>query len=213
VYGGLEQAPTEERGERYEFVSHPEGVSEDMLLDFHSPYGCSKGAADQYVIDYSRIYGLRTVTFRQSCIYGPWQYGNEDQGWIAHFALRALAGESVSIYGDGKQVRDVLFVDDLVDLYDQALNRIDVAAGKAYNIGGGAAHSVSLLECIAALEHAVGHEIPVAFGDWRPGDQRVYISDVRRAQELDWRPTTPFASGLDGLLAWMRPTLAATAAP
>lgn len=212
VYGGLEHAPTEQRGDRYEFVSHPEGVPEGMPLDFHSPYGCSKGAADQYVIDYSRIYGLRTVTFRQSCIYGPWQYGNEDQGWIAHFALRALRGESVSVYGDGKQVRDVLFVEDLVDLYNRTLERIEVAAGKAYNIGGGAAHSVSLLQCIAALERAVDHEIPVTFGDWRPGDQRVYISDVRRAQELDWRPTTPFADGLDGLLAWMRPSIERTAA-
>ncbi|MFL5955187.1 MAG: GDP-mannose 4,6-dehydratase [Gaiellaceae bacterium] len=211
VYGGLEHAPTRERGGRYEFVSHPEGVPEDVPLDFHSPYGCSKGAADQYVIDYSRIYGLRTVTFRQSCIYGPWQYGNEDQGWIAHFALNALRGEAVTVYGDGKQVRDVLFVDDLIDLYDRALNRIAVAAGKAYNIGGGPGFSISVLQCLEMLEQAVGRQIRVTHGDWRPGDQRVYISDVRRAGELGWCPTTSFSRGLNGLLAWMRQNIAATA--
>jgi len=212
VYGSLEPAPVEERHGRYEFVSHPEGVPEDMLLDFHSPYGCSKGSADQYVIDYGRIYGLRTVTFRQSCIYGPWQYGNEDQGWIAHFALQALRNEPVTLYGDGRQVRDVLFVSDLCDLYERALQGIGVAAGKAYNIGGGPRHTLSLLQCLSALELAVGHEIQVSFSEWRPGDQRVYVSDVRRARELGWQPTTPFSEGLETLLGWLRPLGAETAA-
>src|SRR3954452_355680 len=203
VYGGLGRANVGATKTRYELRDYPDGVPESMPLDFHSPYGCSKGAGDQYVLDYARIYGMRSVSLRQSCIYGPWQYGNEDQGWLAHFAIRALNDEPVTIYGDGLQVRDVLFVGDLLELYDRVLERADLAAGKAYNIGGGPVLRVSLLESLQALGEVVGHDVPVSFEAWRPGDQRVYVSDVRRAAELGWSPTTPFRAGLDALVAWL----------
>src|SRR5579864_3347836 len=144
VYGGIEHVKIVERPTRYEFESEPQGISESCPLDFHSPYGCSKGAADQYVRDYKRIYGLRTVVLRMSCIYGPRQFGNEDQGWVAHFALTGLRGGEITIYGDGKQVRDLLYVDDLVDLMMACVARIDRTAGEVYNIGGGPDNTISV---------------------------------------------------------------------
>ena len=145
VYGGLDHLHVVERPTRYEFENVPYGVSETCPLDFHSPYGCSKGAADQYVHDYHRIYDLRTIVFRMSCIYGPRQFGNEDQGWVAHFALTGLSGGKLTIYGDGKQVRDLLYVDDLVDLMMLgAISRIDRTAGEIYNVGGGPANTISV---------------------------------------------------------------------
>lgn len=205
VYGGMEDVKIEDRGGRYEYADLPHGVSEDRCLDFHSPYGCSKGTADQYFHDYSRIYGLPTVVFRMSCQYGPRQFGNEDQGWVAHFVIAAHKGRPISIFGDGKQVRDVLFVDDLIAAFRTALGAIDKCGGRIYNIGGGPQNTMSLLELLALLERETGHSIPVTFGDWRPGDQPVYVSDIRRAyKDFGWKPTISKEAGVRKLLEWVR---------
>lgn len=208
VYGGLEDVAAEEQDARYVLPALPYGVPESRPVDFHSPYGCSKGAADLYTIDYARIYGFPTVVFRQSCIYGPWQYGNEDQGWIAHFLIRALKGEGITLYGDGKQVRDVLFVSDLLELYDAAIQAPEKVAGRAYNIGGGPDFTTSLLEFVDHLRGPESLQVEVTYGDWRPGDQRVYISDIRQAgSDLAWKPRTTFAEGAGKLRAWLETTL------
>jgi CDP-paratose 2-epimerase len=213
VYGALSGLEPTRRDTRYELAGAPFGVDEAAPLDFHSPYGCSKGSADQYVIDYARIYGLRTVVFRQSCIYGPWQYGNEDQGWVAHFALQALDRQPITIFGDGLQVRDLLYVGDLVAAYELALQRIDTVSGRAYNIGGGPTGAVSLLEYLEFLEQKLGYSIAVTHDKWRPGDQRVYISDVRAVtRDLDWQARTPLAAGMDALLPWLTTNMTAAAA-
>jgi CDP-paratose 2-epimerase len=204
VYGGLEDLEARQLETRYELPALPDGVPETRPVDFHSPYGCSKGAADLYAIDYARIYGIPAVSLRQSCIYGPWQYGNEDQGWIAHFLIRALRGDPITLYGDGRQVRDVLFVDDLVDLYDAVLAAPDKIAGRAFNVGGGPGLTVSLVEFLEHIRTAEGLDVEVSFDDWRPGDQRVYVSDVRRvADELGWRPSTSLADGTRKLRSWL----------
>ncbi len=204
VYGGMEDVRVVEKNGRYVYETLPLGCSEAQPLDFHSPYGCSKGSADQYVRDFSRIYGLRTVVFRQSCIYGPHQFGIEDQGWVAWFTLRSLFNQPVTIYGDGKQVRDVLYVDDLIGAYTAAVAHIDRAAGRIYNTGGSAANILSLLDLVALLEKISGTKMNCSFGDWRPGDQRVYISDVRRAQsEIGWSPTTSPSAGIGKMRDWM----------
>ncbi|MCL6565875.1 MAG: GDP-mannose 4,6-dehydratase [Acidobacteriia bacterium] len=204
VYGALESARVVEGETRYAAPDFPEGVPETWPLDFHSPYGCSKGAADQYVRDYYRIYGLPTIVFRMSCIYGPRQFGNEDQGWLAHFVLAALRGAPLAIYGDGKQVRDVLYVDDLTEAMLRAVAAIRTTAGRVYNIGGGPANSLSVWhEFRRYLEDALGQLPEVTFHDWRPGDQRVYISDVRRAyREFGWQPRVSPTEGIRRLLAW-----------
>jgi CDP-paratose 2-epimerase len=204
VYGGLDDLEVVATARRYELPALPDGVPESRPVDFHSPYGCSKGAADLYAIDYARIYSIPTVVFRQSCIYGPWQYGNEDQGWMAHFLIRALHGEPITLYGDGRQVRDVLFVDDLLELYDTTIDRQAEIGGRVYNVGGGPALTVSLLEFLDHLREAEGLEVDAAFGDWRPGDQRVYVSDVGRARaELGWTPSTSVADGTRRLREWL----------
>ena len=208
VYGGLEDVAVEEQAERYVLPALPHGVPESRAVDFHSPYGCSKGSADLYTIDYARIYDVPTLVFRQSCIYGPWQYGNEDQGWIAHFLIRALNGEGITLYGDGKQVRDVLYVSDLLELYDRAVQAPEKVAGRAYNIGGGPDFTTSLLEFVDHLRGPEALPVEVTHGDWRPGDQRVYISDVRRAgADLGWAPRTTFAEGARTLRSWLETTL------
>jgi len=205
VYGQLEDVGVVRRADRYEFAGASAGVSEARPLDFHSPYGCSKGAADQYVVDYARIYGLRTLVFRQSCIYGNHQHGVSDQGWIAWFALRALDRKPVTIYGDGGQVRDVLHVDDLIAAYDAALDADPPPFGRVYNIGGGPAMTLSLLELVDLLEEALGYRLEYRFADWRPGDQRVFVSDIRRATaELGWAPRIRPADGILSMLDWMR---------
>jgi CDP-paratose 2-epimerase len=204
VYGGMEQVEIVLRDGRYVYGTLPLGVSESQPLDFHSPYGCSKGAADQYFRDFARIYGLRTVVFRQSCIYGAHQFGIEDQGWVAWFTLRSLFRQPVTIYGDGRQVRDVLYVDDLIALYDAAVANISVAAGQIYNIGGGPANILSLLDLVAILEKLSGEKMNYSFGPWRPGDQRVYISDIRRAEhELGWAPKISPEEGVRRMRDWM----------
>ncbi len=206
VYGGMEDVKVVEDEARYCYADYPYGIPETQTLDFHSPYGCSKGAGDQYVRDYHRIYGLRTVVARQSCIYGYRQYGIEDQGWVAWFIIAAIKGRPIRIYGNGKQVRDVLFIEDLLDAYAALVKGIDVAAGQIYNIGGGPENTMSIwTEFGPRLEQLLGRPIPVTHGDWRPGDQPVYISDIRKAErEIGWRPRVTVAEGTRRLFEWIR---------
>ncbi len=205
VYGGMEDVSIEQSRTNYRYANLTLGVPETYPLDFHSPYGCSKGAGDQYVRDYARIYGLRTVVFRQSCIYGPRQFGVEDQGWLAWFIIAAVLGKPISIYGDGKQVRDVLYVDDLLDAYDLAVKNIELVAGSVFNVGGGPANTISVWsEFAPLLEKLKGEKIPVSWGDWRPGDQRIYVSDIRKArQQLGWEPRVSVQSGIERLYSWV----------
>ncbi len=201
VYGGLTSLRVEEQESRHVLPEAPLGVSEDQPLDFHSPYGCSKGAADQYVRDYARIYGTRTVVFRQSCIYGPRQFGVEDQGWLAHFLIRHSEGREAVVYGDGKQVRDVLHVDDLLDAYEAAIER--ASAGSVYNIGGGPDRTLSIREAFAAIERLTGHPVAHRYAETRPGDQPVFVSDLRKAErELGWKPRVFPREGLADLHRW-----------
>jgi CDP-paratose 2-epimerase len=205
VYGKMEDVGIVERGGRYTYASLPSGVNEEQPLSFHSPYGCSKGAADQYVLDYGRIYGLRTTSFRQSCIYGPRQFGVEDQGWVAWFSIAAALGKPVTVYGDGKQTRDVLHVDDLVRAYDAAIAAPEWAQGEAFNVGGGARNTLSLLELIAMLEEEFGRKMAVSFDDWRPGDQPVFVCDINKMNAvLAWEPAIPVSEGVRRLIHWVR---------
>jgi CDP-paratose 2-epimerase len=205
VYGGMEEVAVEESETRYRYRDLPNGVSEEQPLDFHSPYGCSKGCGDQYVRDYARIYGLRTVVFRQSCIYGTRQFGVEDQGWVAHFCIAARLGRPITIYGNGKQVRDVLWIDDLIAAYQAAADHIDRAAGQVYDIGGGPECTMSIWrEFGPMLEGLVGQPLPVTYSDWRPGDQPIYISDIRKAtRDLGWRPQVSLEEGVGRLWSWI----------
>ena len=208
VYGSMNHLPVAERDGRYAYARRSHGVPETQNLDFHSPYGCSKGAADQYFLDYHRIYGLRTIVFRQSCIYGYRQFGMEDQGWVAWFLIASQLGRPVTIYGDGKQVRDILFIDDLLDAYDAAFAAGESALGRAYNIGGGPGNVLSLLELIRYIENRQKKRLPLTFAEWRPGDQRVFVSDIRRAaRELAWRPRIRVRQGLDLLYEWVSANL------
>jgi CDP-paratose 2-epimerase len=208
VYGGLDDVALQLDGQRYapawpETLAH--GISEDRPLDFHSPYGCSKGTADQYVHDYARSFGLRTVVFRMSCIYGQRQFGTEDQGWVAHFLLRALRREPITIFGDGRQVRDILHVDDLVNALVLADGHMERLSGKAFNMGGGPDNVISLLDLLDRIEALDGTRPKVAFDDWRVGDQRYYVSDTRRFQQATgWRPQTNADQGIERLHAWLR---------
>jgi CDP-paratose 2-epimerase len=203
VYGGMEEVGIVLDGQRYQYANLPHGAAEDQPLDFHSPYGCSKGAGDQYVRDYARIYGLRTVVFRQSCIYGTCQFGVEDQGWLAWFAICAALDRRVTIYGDGMQVRDVLWVDDLLDAYEAAIERAEVMRGRVYNIGGGPANQMSLLESLSTLERLVARPVERTFGPSRAGDQLVFVADTRLVgRELGWRPRVSPQAGIEQLLKW-----------
>lgn len=205
VYGNLEHVKVVERDGRYAYEDLPRGVDEGEPLDFHSPYGCSKGAGDQYVRDYARIYGLKTVVFRQSCIYGTRQFGIEDQGWIAWFCVAATTGRPFTIFGDGKQIRDTLWVGDLVDAYQAAVARIDAVKGEIFNVGGGPDNTMSLLELVATLDAAFGKKFNPPFADWRPGDQRVFVADIGKARRLlDWSPQVSTSEGVQKLLAWVR---------
>jgi CDP-paratose 2-epimerase len=206
VYGAIDDVPLEERGSRY-MPAGPiadTGIAETRPLQFHSPYGCSKGAADQYVLDYARSYGLPTAVLRMSCIYGPHQHGTEDQGWVAHFLIRAIEGMPITIYGDGKQARDLLFVDDLVHALMLAEQHLDEAAGQAFNIGGGPDNTVSLLELIAQIGALRGERPAIEFGGWRVGDQRWYVSDTTRFSRITgWRPRVGVAEGVRRLHDWL----------
>ena len=206
VYGGMEEVRLAEEAMHWRYADLPNGCPETQPLDFHSPYGCSKGAGDQYVRDYARIYDLPTVVLRQSCIYGPRQFGGEDQGWVAWFVIAALLGQPITIYGDGKQVRDVLFIEDLLDAYDAAIANIATASGQVYNIGGGPRNTLSIwTEFGPLLEKLLGAPISITRADWRPGDQRVYISDIRKARrDLGWQPKINVENGVARLFAWVK---------
>lgn len=204
VYGRLETHRIAEAETRFEHEDLPGGISEAQPLEPSSPYGCSKAAADVYALDYAHTYGLRAVTLRQSCIYGPRQFGIEDQGWVAWFAIAALLGRPITVYGTGKQVRDLLHVDDLVELYIRAAERRDACAGNAYNVGGGPANTLSLLELLDLLEARHGRPIPYAHAPERLADQKMFVCDVSRAEsELDWAPRTDVGTGIEQLLAWV----------
>jgi CDP-paratose 2-epimerase len=206
VYGDFADLPFTCSGDRYE----PEGelgrrgISEARPLDFHTPYGCSKGAADQYVLDYARSFAIPTAVLRMSCIYGQRQMGTEDQGWVAHFLIRALEGKPITLYGDGRQVRDIMDVADAVEAYVGTLARIERLSGRAFNLGGGPANAVSLLQLVGEIRAITGRDVELKFEDWRPGDQRWYVSDtsaIRRALGLDaprgWR------EGVHRLAHWL----------
>lgn len=207
VYGDLEDVTLRRTDRRYRPVDPriaETGIDEDRPLDFHSPYGCSKGAADQYVLDYARSYDMRSAVFRMSCIYGPHQYGNEDQGWLAHFLISAMRGQPIMVYGDGRQVRDALFVDDVVDALLAAEHNIDAISGQAFNIGGGPGNTISLLELLDCIEGLTGERPDVAMYDWRTGDQRYYVSDTRKFESATgWSPRVDLEPGIRRLHEWL----------
>jgi len=206
VYGGMDEVVLAEEPTRWRYADLEHGCPESQPLDFHSPYGCSKGTGDQYVRDYARIYDLRSVVFRQSCIYGPRQFGIEDQGWVAWFVIATVLGRPITIYGDGKQVRDVLHVDDLLNAYDAAIENINLVAGQVYNIGGGPGNVMSVwAEFGPLLEKLLDKKIPVARGNWRPGDQKVFYADIRKAErELGWKPRIGVEEGVKSLFEWVK---------
>jgi CDP-paratose 2-epimerase len=208
VYGALPDVELARTGDRWQPTDgrlRRAGLGEGRPLDFCTPYGCSKGAADQYVLDYAKSYGVRTVVFRMSCIYGPHQHGNEDQGWVAHFLRAARAGRPITIYGDGAQVRDILFVDDLVDAMLLAVEDVDDGiAGNAFNIGGGPENTVSLLELIDMIEELDDESVDVLWDAERAGDQRWYVSDTGKFREATgWRPRVGPAEGVEALAEWL----------
>ncbi|MBI2045847.1 MAG: GDP-mannose 4,6-dehydratase [Parcubacteria group bacterium] len=210
VYGGMEQEIIDEYDNRYAFYDGELklGIPETYPLDFHSPYGCSKGAADQYVRDYHRIYGLRTVVFRQSCIYGERQFGIVDQGWVAYLTARAMLDMPITIYGNGKQVRDILFMSDLCRAFYQAIEHIGKTAGQIYNIGGGPGNITSVVDFIRLLGKKLGKTIDYSFSDWRPGDQKIYISCIGKARnDLGWFPETDMGDGIDKMIHWTKDNL------
>jgi CDP-paratose 2-epimerase len=206
VYGHLDDLELRPRDRRYEPDARvsSRGISEARPLDFHSPYGCSKGAAEQYVLDYARTFNLPAVVFRMSCIYGPHQFGTEDQGWVAHFIIQALKRRAVTLYGDGLQVRDILYVEDLVDAMLLAHANIDKIAGEAFNIGGGPSNTISLLELLELIESITGERVPHTVEPWRTADQRYYVSDTTKfTAATGWRPRTSVVDGVGRLTAWL----------
>jgi CDP-paratose 2-epimerase len=210
VYGDLSDLQLESAPEAYHPIDAAacgHGIDEQRPLCFHTPYGCSKGAADQYVLDYAHTFGLRSAVLRMSCIYGPHQRGTEDQGWVAHFLISALKGRPITIYGDGRQVRDILYVDDAVEAYVRALRRIDAIRGRAFNLGGGPANAVSLRQVLARIEYLLGRAVDVGFAEWRPGDQRYYVSDTRAVSAaLELPKPRGWESGIAQLASWLTDT-------
>src|SRR6266852_7847187 len=203
VYGELEQVAVVEERRRYRFADCPDGISEDQPLDFHSPYGCSKGAADQYVRDYARCFDMNTVVLRQSCIYGAHQYGTEDQGWVAHFVHSILSDRPLTIYGDGTQVRDLLDARDLCALYETVIEKIDKTRGEVYNVGAGPENQRNLHEVIDQIGELTGKKPRFTYAEWREGDQKYYVSDVTKAErDLGWKPEIDFERGLRELISW-----------
>ncbi len=203
VYGNMQDVIIEEGKTQYSY-GNLNGISELNPLDFHSPYGCSKGAADQYVRDYSRIYDLSTVVFRQSCIYGPHQFGIEDQGWVAWFVIAFLLNKKITIFGNGKQTRDILYVDDLFLAWDLATKKIKDIKGEIFNIGGGSINSVSLLDLLSLLEKKLKKKIDISYNTWRLGDQKVFVSDNKKLlNQLEWEPKIDINSGLEKLIEWV----------
>ena len=210
VYGKIAGASSELRGNRYAYLDRPYGIGETEPLDFLSPYGCSKGAADQYTLDYARMYKIPATSFRQSCIYGPRQFGVEDQGWVAWFAIASLLDRDITIFGDGKQVRDVLHVDDLLHAYEAVIRAPEKIAAEAFNVGGGPSQVLSLIDLIGMLERRLGRKVPVKWDDWRPGDQQDYISDIRKLDRLlGWKPGIGVDAGITQLMDWVAQNRAA----
>ncbi len=206
VYGALEAYPVREAEKRYEFIDEAYrtyGIPESQQLDFHSPYGCSKGAADQYVVDYGRIYGLRTLALRQSCIYGLNQFGVEDQGWLAWFTIAAMQGKPITIYGTGKQVRDILFADDLARLYELCFAKIDTVNARAFNVGGGPSNTISLIELLERIKNEFGYAPKLSYADPRAGDQPVFVADIRAIEkEYGWKPEVSAEEGIPRMHQW-----------
>jgi len=203
VYGEMTDIPVAEKKKRYNYRNH-KGVSENYPLNFAGPYGCSKGTGDQYTIDYARIFGLNTIVFRQSGIYGPHQFGIEEQGWLAWFTNALLFDKPVTIFGDGKQVRDVLYINDLISAFNLAFKNIKKTRGKAYNIGGGPKFSLSIWELFEILEKLAGRKFNYKFGSWRQGDQKIYISDISRAKkDFNWSPKISPKQGVKKLHNWI----------
>lgn len=209
VYGSLEHLHVTEQATRYVCPDKPQGIDEQTPLDFHSPYGCSKGTADQYMRDYHRLYGLNTIVFRQSCIYGIHQFGVEDQGWVAWFLIAALQHNPVTIYGNGKQVRDLLYIDDLIHAYELAIVHHDRTVGQIYNMGGGMENALSVWsECAPIINHLVGSLPPVSWKKERPGDQPYFVADTTKAfTDFGWKPTISYHQGLFILTNWLRQAL------
>lgn len=208
VYGAMSRINTSRRGKRY-YGLESASADESESLDFYSPYGCSKGTGDQYMQDYHRIYGLKTIVFRQSCIYGAHQFGVEDQGWVAHFVAQAIKGNTLKIFGDGRQVRDLLYITDLVDAFDRATGNPKVTAGQIYNIGGGISNSLSLLELIDLLQPLISKKIKTSTFEERQGDQKVYISNIDKAyRDLDWTPQVNVKQGITLLHGWLQEFIA-----
>jgi CDP-paratose 2-epimerase len=205
VYGGLEHHRVVEEATRYALADLPDGVSESHMLDFHSPYGCSKGSADQYVRDYGRIYDIQTVVLRQSCIYGPRQFGMEDQGWLAWFMIQIMLGHPLTIFGDGKQVRDLLYIDDLMEVFDLVICNPAGSAGEIFNVGGGLSNSLSVwTELQPILTSLSGRRPDAHLSSWRPGDQRVFICDINKLQRvLGWQPKISTQQGIELLYQWI----------
>lgn len=205
VYGGMEEISVERKEHGYQFMDLHFGVSEKQPLDFHSPYGCSKGVADQYTIDYARIYNLNSCSFRQSCIYGTRQFGIEDQGWVAWFTIAATLKKPITLYGDGWQTRDVLNVKDLALAYKAAWDHRYEVSGQAFNIGGGPENTLCLRDLLKFLEIRLESEITPTFAGSRPGDQPVFVCDIRKAKEiLKWSPSIGVHDGVDELIDWVR---------
>lgn len=211
VYGDLEQYSYRETATRYECSDRPNGFDETTPLDFHSPYGCSKGAADQYMLDYARIFGLKTVVFRHSSMYGGRQFATYDQGWIGWFCQQAVATKSgtlkepFTISGNGKQVRDVLHADDMIDLYFAAMEHIDAAKGKAFNVGGGIANSLSLLELFTLLEEFCGVKLSFDRLPTRESDQRLFVADIAKAMDtVGWAPKVSARNGVKRMVEWVQ---------
>lgn len=207
VYGPLDELRLKKNGTRYEPQDprmRENGISERHHMTFHSPYGCSKGAADQYVTDYVRVYGLKAVVFRMSCIYGPRQFGTEDQGWIANFLIRALQGRQITVYGDGMQVRDVLYIGDLMDAFLLAQSHMEELSGEIFNIGGGARNTLSLLELLKIMDEVLPGRLPVRFSEWRLGDQRYYVTDHQKfSAATGWKPRVGVRKGIEILYKWL----------
>lgn len=187
------------------------GVNESRPLDFESPYGCSKGAADQYVLDYGASFGLNVVVFRMSCIYGPHQFGTEDQGWVAHFLIQALDKRPLTIYGDGKQVRDILYIDDLVSAMLAAMDNLELTSGQAFNMGGGTENTISLIELLDLIGELDGSRPATLYDGWRKGDQRYYVSDTRALQAAtSWQARVSVREGIEHLYDWLQKTRSLT---
>lgn len=205
VYGGMTEVRVKKNRDRYVYQDYPKGVDESFPLNFHSPYGCSKGSADQYVRDYARIYGMKTIVFRQSCIYGERQFGVEDQGWVAWFIIARTLGRPITIYGDGMQVRDVLHVQDLIRAYDAARRCASKYRGEVYNIGGGASNAIPVAWVLQDLNRSLGEEYPLSYEDWRPGDQPIFVCNVGKAnRELGWKPKITAPQGIRKLYKWVQ---------